>query len=251
VNGGLDARELTWTDYITPPQAGGFATYPKPAVLLQTLRNLIGEEAFTRGYRAYAQGWAFRHPKPYDFFNAFNTAAGRDLGWFWSAWYDNPWSLDQAVRSVLSNAGALSFDEKWNTYPHHMQRMLALRSAAANIADAHALFPELERKTSRKGKVKGVHVRNSPLTSEQAYGIFQYMKALPAAHRDFFIRHLPRHARIETPATFGHAPFLDHPDEVARLVRRFAVDVAIGREAAPPRAPTLRVADRCPAVVHE
>ena len=103
VRAGLDVRELTWTDYITPPQAGGFATYPKPAVLLQTLRNLIGEEAFVRGYRAYSQGWAYRHPKPWDFFNAFNTAAGRDLGWFWSTWYDNAWSLDQAVLGVATN----------------------------------------------------------------------------------------------------------------------------------------------------
>jgi hypothetical protein len=53
--------------------------------------------AFLRGYRAYSQGWAYKHPKPWDFFNAFNTAAGRDLGWFWSTWYDNTWSLDQAV----------------------------------------------------------------------------------------------------------------------------------------------------------
>lgn len=105
VRRGVDVRELTWTDYITPPSAGGFATYPKPATLLQTLRNLIGEQAFTRGYQAYARGWAFRHPKPYDFFNAFNTAAGRDLGWFWSAWYDNPWSLDQAVQGVAAGAG--------------------------------------------------------------------------------------------------------------------------------------------------
>jgi hypothetical protein len=105
VRNGLDVRELTWTDYITPVQAGGFATYPKPATLLQTLRNLIGEEAFARGYHAYAQGWAFKHPKPYDFFNAFNTAAGRDLGWFWSAWYDNAWSLDQAIRDVRETPG--------------------------------------------------------------------------------------------------------------------------------------------------
>jgi hypothetical protein len=108
VRAGLDVRELTWTDYITPPQAGGFATYPKPAVLLQTLRNLIGEDAFTRGYRAYAQGWAYRHPKPWDFFNAFNTAAGRDLGWFWSSWYDNAWSLDQAVQGVTAGAGGIT-----------------------------------------------------------------------------------------------------------------------------------------------
>jgi pimeloyl-ACP methyl ester carboxylesterase len=62
---------------------------------------------------------------------------------------------------------------------------------------------------------------------------------LPPAHREFFIRHLPHHARVDTPPSFGHAPFLDHPDEVAELVRRFAVDVAIGREAAPLCAPTI------------
>jgi len=100
VRNGVDARLLTWTDYVTPPQAGGFATYTKPATLLQTLRNLLGEETFLRGYHAYLQAWEFKHPTPWDFFNAFNTAAGRDLGWFWSSWYDNTWTLDQAVKSV-------------------------------------------------------------------------------------------------------------------------------------------------------
>jgi pimeloyl-ACP methyl ester carboxylesterase len=55
-------------------------------------------------------------------------------------------------------------------------------------------------------------------------------RLLPPSHRDFFVRHLPRHTRVEIPTGFGHAPYLDHPDDVAELVRRFAVDVAIGRE---------------------
>jgi len=101
---GLDVRELTWTDYITPPQLGGFATYTKPSTLLYMLRGLIGDDAFRRGYARYMTGWAFKHPQPYDFFNAFNQAAGRDLGWFWSAWYDNAWSLDQAVARVETGA---------------------------------------------------------------------------------------------------------------------------------------------------
>jgi hypothetical protein len=102
---GLDVRELTWTDYVTPPALGGFATYTKPSTLLYALRGLIGDDTFRRGYSRYMNGWAFKHPKPYDFFNAFNTAAGKDLGWFWSTWYDNTWSLDQAVRSVTDGAG--------------------------------------------------------------------------------------------------------------------------------------------------
>jgi hypothetical protein len=102
---GLDVRELTWTDYITPPGLGGYATYTKPATLLYMLRGLLGEETFLRGYRSYLTGWAYRHPKPWDFFNAFNTAAGRDLGWFWSTWYDQTWTLDQAVTGVTTSAG--------------------------------------------------------------------------------------------------------------------------------------------------
>lgn len=58
-------------------------------------------------------------------------------------------------------------------------------------------------------------------------------RLLPPSHLEFFVRHLPRHARVEIPSGFGHAPFLDHPDDVAQLVRRFAIDVAIAREAAP------------------
>ncbi|HEX9939558.1 MAG TPA: M1 family metallopeptidase, partial [Longimicrobium sp.] len=102
---GLDVRELTWTDYVTPPALGGYASYTKPATLLYMLRGLLGEETFQRGYRRYITGWAYKHPKPWDFFNAFNTAAGRDLGWFWSSWYDEAWTLDQAVTGVTTGAG--------------------------------------------------------------------------------------------------------------------------------------------------
>lgn len=104
VRGGTDTELLRWTDYQLPA-VGGFASYTKPATMLATLRGLIGEEAFNRGYRKYARDWRFRHPQPWDFFNAFNTAAGRDLGWFWSAWYNEAWVLDQAVASVTAGPG--------------------------------------------------------------------------------------------------------------------------------------------------
>jgi hypothetical protein len=105
VRGGVDTDMLRWTDYQYPGPYGVFSTYYKPATVLQALRGLIGEDAFIRGYRTYARAWAFKHPKPWDFFAAFNTAAGQDLGWFWSTWYANAWSLDQAVSSVTTGAG--------------------------------------------------------------------------------------------------------------------------------------------------
>ena len=104
VSRGADAELLTWTDY-QPGGMGGFASYVKPATALYALRGLLGEETFLRGYRAYAAAWKYKHPKPWDFFNAFNAAAGRDLWWFWSTWYDETWTLDHAVASVADGAG--------------------------------------------------------------------------------------------------------------------------------------------------
>jgi hypothetical protein len=112
-----DPELLRWTD-LQRPDLGGFATYTKPAVLLQTLRGLLGEETFLRAYRGYTRAWAYRHPQPYDFFNAFNTAAGRNLDWFWSSWYREAWTLDQAVASVTDGpAGTQITVEDRGTVP--------------------------------------------------------------------------------------------------------------------------------------
>jgi hypothetical protein len=99
-----DPELLRWTD-LQQQELGGFATYTKPATLLHALRGLLGEETFLRTYRGYARAWAFKHPKPWDFFNAFNTGAGRNLDWFWSSWYKEAWTLDQAVASVAESGG--------------------------------------------------------------------------------------------------------------------------------------------------
>jgi hypothetical protein len=97
-----DPELMRWTDF-QYPHLGGFATYTKPATLLYTLRGLLGEQEFLRIYRKYASDWAFRHPKPWDFFNAFNTGSGQNLDWFWGTWYHEAWTLDQAVASVNGN----------------------------------------------------------------------------------------------------------------------------------------------------
>jgi hypothetical protein len=60
----------------------------------------MGEEAFLEAFRGYVDTWAFKHPKPEDFFNWFETAAGRDLGWFWRSWYFEQWMLDHAISGV-------------------------------------------------------------------------------------------------------------------------------------------------------
>lgn len=75
--------------------------YFKPAFGLVMLReSILGKDRFDYAFRQYIHNWAFKHPAPYDFFNAMNNEAGEDLSWFWRGWFLNNWPLDQAVTGV-------------------------------------------------------------------------------------------------------------------------------------------------------
>ncbi|MBV9882747.1 MAG: M1 family metallopeptidase [Sphingomonadaceae bacterium] len=76
-------------------------TYFKSALGLVLLREqILGPERFDPAFRQFIAAWAFRHPKPADFFRAMESAAGEDLSWWWRGWYDNNWQLDLAVDRI-------------------------------------------------------------------------------------------------------------------------------------------------------
>ena len=98
---GSEGELMRWPDHLDDPESQiGVQSYEKPALLLTALRRLLGEQTFARAYQGYLRTWSHRHPKPWDFFNSFSAASGRDLTWFWRAWYAETWTLDQAVASV-------------------------------------------------------------------------------------------------------------------------------------------------------
>jgi hypothetical protein len=103
---GLEGPLMRWSDFHYPGPAYGVAGYSKPASVLRALQGVLGEETFMRAYREVYRRWAFKHPYPWDVWNTFEDVAGRDLSWFWRAWYHEsteegePWLLDQAVESV-------------------------------------------------------------------------------------------------------------------------------------------------------
>lgn len=76
-------------------------TYFKTALGLRLLRDvIIGPERFDPAFRKYTADWAFKHPKPSDFFREMESEAGEDLSWFWRGWFMNNWQLDLAVTGV-------------------------------------------------------------------------------------------------------------------------------------------------------
>ena len=62
-------------------------SYGKPALSLQTLENLVGDETMTRIMRTYAQRFRFAHPTTEDFIATVNEVTGKDFRWF----FDETW----------------------------------------------------------------------------------------------------------------------------------------------------------------
>ncbi|MFM8349195.1 MAG: M1 family aminopeptidase, partial [Bacteroidota bacterium] len=66
----------------------GSEQYAKCATGLNMLRETImGPELFDRAFKEYCQRWAFKHPKPGDFFRSMEDASAVDLDWFWRGWF--------------------------------------------------------------------------------------------------------------------------------------------------------------------
>ena len=63
------------------------ATYQFAHYSYYMLHQLLGEELFTKCFHAYIERWKYKNPTPYDFFFTFNDVSGKDLNWFWDAWY--------------------------------------------------------------------------------------------------------------------------------------------------------------------
>lgn len=64
-------------------------------------------------------------------------------------------------------------------------------------------------------------------------------RVLPSSHRDFFVKHLPRHTRVVEPHGVGHSPYLEDPRLVADHILDFLheVDTRRLRATASERAP--------------
>jgi hypothetical protein len=62
-------------------------SYGKPALSLQTLEGLVGDETMTRILRTYARRFRFAHPRSEDFIKVVNEVTGKDYRWF----FDETW----------------------------------------------------------------------------------------------------------------------------------------------------------------
>ena len=84
-------------------QGASFAPngYAKPSGALTLLRETVmGPELFDKAFKEYAERWAFKHPKPADFFRTMEDASAIDLDWFWRGWFYSIDHVDVTLDAV-------------------------------------------------------------------------------------------------------------------------------------------------------
>jgi hypothetical protein len=91
---------MSMSDNIRQGEFGPNA-YTKPSAALTLLRETVmGPELFDQAFKEYAQRWAFKHPKPADFFRTMEDASAVDLDWFWRGWFFGTDNVDVELSEV-------------------------------------------------------------------------------------------------------------------------------------------------------
>ena len=95
---GINQPIMTSVDQI---KSEGFVNYYKTAAAFVMLRELVmGPELFDTAFKEYCKRWAFKHPKPADFFRTMEDASAVDLDWFWRGWFYSSDYVDLSIENV-------------------------------------------------------------------------------------------------------------------------------------------------------
>ena len=114
----------------------GPEAYSKPSAALVVLREqVMGPELFDQAFKEYSERWAFKHPKPADFFRTMEDASAVDLDWFWRGWFYSTDNVDVEVSDV-----------KWFKLKGEQQSVEGQVQSQAGVisgnADANPLYGE-------------------------------------------------------------------------------------------------------------
>jgi len=84
-------------------------SYGKPGMGYFYLRDMLGDEVFTKALHYYIQQWHGKHPMPFDFFNCINTASGQNLDWFWKSWFFDRGAPDLSITDIAPGNDGYDF----------------------------------------------------------------------------------------------------------------------------------------------
>ena len=93
------------------PKTYGINSYDIASQSYHALLYLLGKPLFDKCLKGYMDRWKYKHPAPYDYMFTFNDLSGKNLDWFWKAWYFDWGYPDVGVKSfddgvlIIENIG--------------------------------------------------------------------------------------------------------------------------------------------------
>ena len=93
-------------------------SYSKPAYFYLILKDLLGDDLFSRTIKEYMNRWNGKHPTSYDFFFTLDNVSGENLNWLIKPWFFQIGYPDLAIKSVSRKSGEYLIEiEKVGNYP--------------------------------------------------------------------------------------------------------------------------------------
>jgi len=71
---------------VASSMGGSTRWYPKGALVLHMLKQVVGRESFNKAILHYLKRNAYGNVDSHDLLNSFNDVTGKSLGWFWDQW---------------------------------------------------------------------------------------------------------------------------------------------------------------------
>jgi hypothetical protein len=88
--------------------AWGNNAYGKAALGYLALKDWLGDDTFRKALHGFMDRWHGKHPIPWDFFYTVNDVVGRNLNWFWNAWFFEHSYIDIGITSASKTATGYS-----------------------------------------------------------------------------------------------------------------------------------------------
>jgi hypothetical protein len=132
--------------------------YGKAALGYLALKDLLGDAEFKKALHEFMARWNGKHPIPWDMFNSFNNATGKNLNWFWNAWFFSHGYIDHSVASVTSSgSGSVVTLKNLGGFPAPVDMIVTYDDGAtetlrqtpaiwqANMKEAKVTVPSVKR----------------------------------------------------------------------------------------------------------
>jgi len=90
---------------------GGYSTfsYTKPALMMLTLENHLGQEMMKNLTRTYFDRYKFKHPTTRDFIETVNEVTGEDYNWFFDQVIYGTGELDYKLERIINKTARKKF----------------------------------------------------------------------------------------------------------------------------------------------